>query len=196
MDSGRFETFIDAILAIMMTVMILKIPQPESLSLGGIWDLRMMYIAYILSFMVLLSIWNHHRKLFNEIKEIDNIVILIYMILTFVVTLVPYFTAWCALNPDKLIPQASYGLIFILTNILYICAAYFAIKRDKFGDHPNLDMDKSTYLNFIVFFIGFFIAIVFNIPQAIFISCILSVVIWNFTAKIFSKDKGVGWCGD
>lgn len=196
MDSGRFETFVDAILAIMMTVMILKIPQPESLSFGGIWKLRMIYIAYFLSFMVILSIWNHHRKLFHEIKEIDNLVIFIYMSLTFLITLFPYFTAWCALSPDKLAPEICYGLLFILTNILYIFAAYFAKKRDKFGQHSDLAMDKASYLSYSVFAIGFAIAIIFNIPQAIFVSCMLSLIIWNFTAKLFSKDKEVGWCGD
>ena len=130
MDSGRFETFVDAIIAIMMTVMILKIPQPSTLNLEGLWNLKMVYLSYFLSFMVLLSIWNHHRKLFEEIKEIDNLVIFIYMFLTFIITLLPYFTAWCALNPHELVPEICYGGVFILTNIAYVFAAYFAMKRD------------------------------------------------------------------
>ena len=72
MESGRFETFIDAIIAIMMTVMVLKIPQPETLTIGGIWDLRIMYLSYIISFIVLFSIWDHHRKLFNIVEDINN----------------------------------------------------------------------------------------------------------------------------
>lgn len=196
MDSGRFETFVDAILAIMMTVMILKIPQPSTLNLEGLWNLKMVYLSYFLSFMVLLSIWNHHRKLFEEIKEIDNLVIFIYMFLTFIITLLPYFTAWCALNPHELVPEICYGGVFILTNIAYVLAAYFAMKRDKYTEHPDLDLDKSTYLNFTVFFIGFILAILCNIPYAIFISCILSLIVWNFTAKFFSNEKGVGWCGN
>ena len=38
LDSGRFETFIDAIFAIMMTIMVIKIPQPETLSLSGLME--------------------------------------------------------------------------------------------------------------------------------------------------------------
>jgi len=40
MNSSRFETFIDAIIAIMLTVMILKIPQPETMDLAGIWNYK------------------------------------------------------------------------------------------------------------------------------------------------------------
>ena len=74
LDSGRFETFIDAILAIMMTVMVLKIPQPETLSLSGIMDLSVVYLSYLISFIIIASIWNSHRKLFDKIKKIEQFV--------------------------------------------------------------------------------------------------------------------------
>ena len=120
MDSGRFETFIDAIIAIMMTVMVLKIPQPETLSLSGLWGLRVMYLAYIISFIVIFSIWDHHRKLFNLIEEIDNQVIWMYSSLIFFITLVPYFTAWVAHEPFEALPELLFGLLFLIINILYI----------------------------------------------------------------------------
>ena len=128
MDSGRFETFIDAILAIMMTVMVLKIPQPATMNFAGIWDLRVMYFAYVLSFIVLFSIWDHHRKLFNFLEDINNHVIWMYSILIFVITLVPYFTAWVAHNPYDLLPEVMYGLVFVVVNILFVMSTKVAIK--------------------------------------------------------------------
>ena len=72
LDSGRFETFIDAIFAIMMTIMVIKIPQPETLSLSGLMESSVMYLSYLISFIIIASIWNNHRKLFDRIKDIDN----------------------------------------------------------------------------------------------------------------------------
>ena len=136
MDSGRFETFIDAILAIMMTVMVLKIPQPDTMTIGGIWDLHVMFFAYFLSFIILFSIWDHHRKLFNFLEDINNNVIWMYSVLIFIVTLVPYFTAWVAHNPYDLLPELMYGLIFVLVNVLFVLSTKVAIKHDV-HNHPG-----------------------------------------------------------
>ena len=46
METNRFETFIDAIIAIIITVLVLKINQPAEPTLEAIWDLRLFYLAY------------------------------------------------------------------------------------------------------------------------------------------------------
>ena len=58
-----------------------------------------MYLSYLISFIIIASIWNNHRKLFDRIKDIDNVVIAIYMVLTLAVTFVPYFTLWVSEYP-------------------------------------------------------------------------------------------------
>ena len=188
LDSGRFETFIDAILAIMMTVMVLKIPQPETLSLSGIMDLSVVYLSYLISFIIIARIWNSHRKLFDKIKKIDNYVIAIYMVLTFIITLVPYFTYWVSGNPYSLAPEICYGSLFILTNVLYLLASHIAVKHDKFNKNSHLDSSRYVNLNLIIytiFIIGFLIGIYIN-PIAILISCLLSAIVWNLPLKIIN----------
>ena len=177
LDSGRFETFIDAILAIMMTVMVLKIPQPETLSLSGIMDLSVVYLSYLISFIII-----------DKIKKIDNYVIAIYMVLTFIITLVPYFTYWVSGNPYSLAPEICYGSLFILTNVLYLLASHIAVKHDKFNKNSNLDSSRYVNLNLIIytiFIIGFLIGIYIN-PIAILISCLLSAIVWNLPLKIIN----------
>ena len=69
MQTNRFETFIDAIIAIIITVLILKIAQPVNPTLSAIWDLKVFYIAYLISFLTLFNIWYTNHNLF---KKIDN----------------------------------------------------------------------------------------------------------------------------
>ena len=179
MDSGRFETFIDAILAIMMTVMVLKLPQPETLTIAGIWDLRVMYFAYFLSFIVLFSVWDHHRKLFSIIEVIDNRVIWMYSILIFALTLIPYFTAWVAHNPYALVPELMFGLIFLICNILFVLSTKIAIKRDVHNDLINeLSYKELFIVNIVLFIIGAVLAVM-GFPVSMMIICLVTVITWN-----------------
>ena len=184
MDSGRFETFIDAIIAIMMTVMVLKIPQPETMTFAGIWNLRVMYYTYFVSYIVLLSIWDHHRKLFSVVEKINNTVIWMYSILIFLITLVPYFTAWVAHEPHAIVPELMYGLIFFLVNILFIVTSRVAIKHDVHNDLNNDITFKEVFLlNVVLFAIGTVLTFI-GYPISMMIICLVTVVTWNIIPHI------------
>jgi uncharacterized membrane protein len=184
MDSGRFETFIDAILAIMMTVMVLKIPQPATMDFAGIWDLRVMYFAYVLSFIVLFSIWDHHRKLFNFLEDINNHVIWMYSILIFVITLVPYFTAWVAHRPYDILPELMYGLIFVLVNVLFVLATRVAIKHDVHNHEINgISYKEVLLMNIGLFIVGTILSFMCY-PISMMILCLVTVITWNMIPYI------------
>ena len=191
MDSGRFETFIDAILAIMMTVMVLKIPQPETVTINGILDLKIMYFAYVISFIIIFAIWDHHRKLFATIKHINDKVIWVYSVLIFAITLLPYFTAWVAHNPHALIPEITFGLIYIIINILFIIATITALKNDIYN--PLIDelrFKEQIIINTVLFLLAAIITII-GYPISILITCLISVIAWNTVPYIENNhEKG------
>ena len=72
METTRFETFFDAIIAIIITVLVLKIPQPATPTLNGILELQTIYIAYLISFLFLYNIWYSNHNLFQIIDTISN----------------------------------------------------------------------------------------------------------------------------
>lgn len=179
LESDRFETFIDAILAIMMTVMVLKIPQPETMTFAGIWDLKVMYFAYAISFIVIFSIWDHHRKFFDVVKEIDNTVIWMYSLLIFFITLIPYFTAWVAHEPYSLLPELMFGLVFFLVNIIYVMCTHITIKNDVHNEEINgISFGKLLILNVVLFVLGAVIGII-GYPLAVMVMCLLTIITWN-----------------
>ena len=53
METTRFETFFDAIIAIIITILVLKISQPASPTLGAVLELQTYYVAYFISFLIL-----------------------------------------------------------------------------------------------------------------------------------------------
>ena len=96
METDRFETFFDAIIAIIITVLVLKIPQPTAPTLSAVLELQTIYIAYLISFLILYNIWYSNHNLFQLIENIDNTTLLIYAVMTFIISLLPYFTIWLA----------------------------------------------------------------------------------------------------
>ena len=118
METNRFEPFFDAIIAIVITVLVLKIPQPASPTLSAFLDLRVMYVAYFISFLILYNLWYANHNLFQLVETIDNTTLWIYGMMTYVISLIPYFTIWLANNVTSVAAETMFGVIFIITHIL------------------------------------------------------------------------------
>ena len=181
MQTNRFETFLDAIIAIIITVLILKIGQPAEPTLSAIWDMRISYLAYLISFLILFNLWYSNHNLFQKIDNIDNLVVWIYGIMTFVITLVPYFTMWVARNVDSIAAETMFGLLFVTTNILYI-SSIKAIYRSNPYNTLLQETDNMIYYQLsplIIILIGFVLTYTIYRP-GIYISCLIAVLMWIF----------------
>ena len=69
MDKDRLIAFTDAILAIIMTILVLELQEPESLSLQGLWALKGSYSAYTLSFFWLGTMWIGLHNEWQDVKK-------------------------------------------------------------------------------------------------------------------------------
>lgn len=57
MRKERLVTFTDAVLAIIMTILVLELPKPENATIEMIWNLKESFFAYMLSFFWLGALW-------------------------------------------------------------------------------------------------------------------------------------------
>ena len=179
MQTNRFETFLDAILAIIITVLVLKIPQPASPTFQAVFELQTIYIAYFISFLILFNIWYSNHNLFQIVDEINNDAVWIYGIMTFVISLLPYFTVWLANNVKSIPAETMFGLIFIITHILNTLANYAIYKSNPYNKKLQ-EINRRQYVtNFpiIVIIIGFIITYTIYKP-GIYITCLISVFLW------------------
>ena len=179
METGRFETFFDAIIAIIMTVLVLKISQPAEPTLSAIWDLRVSYLAYLISFLTLFNIWYNNHNLFKKVNNIDNTAVWILGIMTFVISLVPYFTIWVALNVNSIAAETMFGLLFIITNILYILSVKAIYRSNPYNKELQETNSKIYYQisPLFIIIIGFILTYTVYRP-GIYISCLLSIIFW------------------
>ena len=192
METTRFETFFDAIIAIIITVLVLKIPQPQTPTLNGILELQTIYIAYFISFLILYNIWYSNHNLFHTVDEINNTELWIFGVMTFIISLLPYFTIWLAYNIYSIPAETMFGLIFISTHVLHTLSVRSIYKSNPYSEELKELRSDSKWNNFpmIILIIGFILTYTVYRP-GIYICCLVSIVLWILIAR-FLRRQGNG----
>lgn len=71
MNKNRIEAFSDAIIAIIITIMVLELDLPDDINFLSLFQLWPMISVYISSFLQILIVWVGHHDLFNQIESIS-----------------------------------------------------------------------------------------------------------------------------
>ena len=190
METNRFETFFDAIIAIVITVLVLKIPQPASPTLGAFLELETMYVAYFISFLILYNLWYANHNLFGLVESIDNTTLWIYGMMTFVISLIPYFTIWVANNFYSVPAETMFGAIFIVTHIFNTLATRAVYRSNPYNQNLQNINHNSYYMNLplIIIAIGFILTYTIYVP-GIYYSCLISIILWILIGRLLRRDN-------
>ncbi|MBQ2653964.1 MAG: DUF1211 domain-containing protein [Methanobrevibacter sp.] len=177
MDTNRLEAFYDAIIAIIVTVLVLELPQPETATIAGILALKVSYFTYLVSFLVCANLWQYHHLIYAHVKKIDSKIIWLNILLMFVISLIPYLTIFVANNPNSLLSESLYGLDFILVDIILFIMSRYLIKINEDSEYLSevLDLKNAIIIPFIFLIIGFIIGFL-GYPIAISIVCLITIV--------------------
>ena len=177
MNTNRFETFYDAVLAIVITILVLKIPQPLAPTWGAFYANSLNFSTYAIVFLAIINIWYNNHKLFQNIHEINNNALFAYGFSLFLTSLFPYFALWISSYLYSLTAETVFGLIILFANISHIIAliAVFGTGYDEKLKELNI---KPIHLLFpiIILLIGFAVSYMFY-PPGIYVACLLSVLI-------------------
>lgn len=183
MQTDRFETFMDAILAIIITVLVLKLAQPPAPTWDGVISLNASYLIYGICFLIIFNTWYNDHNLFQMVDEINNLIVVVYGVLIFIISILPYFASWVSLNPQSVPAQTMFGILFLATNACYNLSTFLIIRANPY----NAKLKKINLKNFwryvpvIVILIGFLVTYTVYTP-GIFISCIIATIYWFFIA--------------
>jgi len=178
MDTGRLEAFYDAIIAIIVTVLVLELPQPAFPSLVAMWSLKTNYFAYLVSFLVCANLWQYHHLIYNHVDRINTKIIWLNIFLMLVFSLVPYLTTFVANNPNSLVPQVLYGLDFIIVDLILAVMSKSLLELNKDNEihlRKVISIQSALKMPLIIFVFGFAIALL-GYPVAISICCLITVL--------------------
>ena len=176
METGRFEALIDAILAIIITIIVLEIPLASTGTWQALFDIRYEFIIYAISFMICFNFWNFNNNIFSIVNKVDPKVIWTMGLTLFIFSLLPYFTTFVAENFYEFFPQFLYGLIFILTAILSLFISEFLKQSDpgNIALQVALSDHYSMYVTIALVLIGMVIGYI-AYPPVIMLCCLISI---------------------
>ncbi|MGO3601890.1 MAG: TMEM175 family protein [Enterococcus malodoratus] len=119
MNKGRVEAFSDAIVAIIMTIMILEFKTPHDFHWTAILEDLPYLFAYAVSFFFIAVAWYNHHYMFSLTKRVTKSIYWINNIWLFTMAMIPVATAWAGEFMLYHAPEYFYLLIFTLWSMAY-----------------------------------------------------------------------------
>lgn len=117
MNKERLTAFTDAILAIIMTILVLELEKPEAATFEAIWALRSNFLAYAVSFFWLGAMWVNLHSQWQRVTKIDNKVVWWSIIMLFFASFFPYVTNFVSGNFMSRTAQAFYWIVVMLVSL-------------------------------------------------------------------------------
>lgn len=136
MGKERLIAMTDAVLAIIMTVLVLELPKPEIRDWQAILGLRQVFLAYTISFFWIGAIWTALNRIWEHVRRIDSRTVLWTMILLFFTSFVPYTTSLESQYFNSAAMQTFYGVVVILITVTNVILHTFIDRCNT--DNPTL----------------------------------------------------------
>lgn len=182
MNKDRLTTFEDAILAIIMTILVLELKKPSPVSFSGFLQLGPNLLSYSLSFFWIGQMWVSHHNSWEFVNIINRKTVWLTLILMFFTSLFPYSTSIVADNFTNTFAQVFYGVISISVSLLNIL---ISLNLGKVNAEAHFGLlyrvpNKIVFFDISIKIIGLLLAI-FKYPQAMVFSIIIAssiLLIW------------------
>lgn len=117
LGKDRLIALTDAILAIIMTILVLELPKPKTMTWTGLWELRTSFFAYAISFFWIGALWSSLNRIWEHVRRVGNSAVVLSLILLFFASLMPYATSLESENYHNSVMQAFYGIVVILITL-------------------------------------------------------------------------------
>ena len=194
-DTARLEALSDGVFAVAITLLVLNLTVPL---IGDLQRLKQTlldyllqqwpdYLAYLISFLVVLIMWTNHHTLFRYIRRSDHTLLLLNGLLLFFITLVPFITRLLAEYltpgtpwPNQRVAGLVYGGTYVLIAVAFNLLWWYAVRNRRLLDetvHPrhtqalSNDYRYGVPLYLVAFALAFFnvwLSLAMNVGLAIF----------------------------
>jgi len=111
--------FSDAVFAVIVTVMVLELKAPDEAAISALWPLWPTAISYGVSYLFIAIIWINHHHLMRFVGAPTLGLLWINFAHLFLVSLLPFATAWIARTRLASAPVAFYAGLFVCIDIAY-----------------------------------------------------------------------------
>lgn len=116
---ARLEAISDGVIAVIITIMVLALYPPKQATAAALLGLWPQFAIYLVSFVFLATFWVNHRYLFSLLRRVDERVLWSNMALLFMLSLIPFSTAYVGQTRLAALPTAFYALVMLLAGFAF-----------------------------------------------------------------------------
>jgi len=115
----RLAAYSDAVFAVIVTIMVLELKAPDQPAFSALWPLWPTAISYAVSYLFIAITWINHHYLMRLVGHPRLQLIWLNFVHLFMVSLLPFATAWIARTRLASSPVVFYAGLFVCIDIAY-----------------------------------------------------------------------------
>ncbi|MEQ3362182.1 TMEM175 family protein [Raoultibacter massiliensis] len=179
MSKSRLEAFTDAVIAIVMTILVLELHEPTAGSFAALFEEWHRLVIYVVSFLMLAIYWNNHHHMFQAAKAINGKVLWANNLFILSLSVFPFVTSWMGDYFSDLAPQLSFGIAIMMADVMFFAVAFNLKKATDDNETVSIFFNKyykswiSIGVNVVALLLGMLIR-----PELIFILNALMLALW------------------
>ena len=116
----RLSAFSDAVIAVIITIMVLELKAPEQASFAALLGLWPTALSYAVSYLFIAVIWINHHHLMRLVRRPTHGLIWLNFLHLFLVSLVPFATQWAARTELASAAVVVWALVFVCVDLAYL----------------------------------------------------------------------------
>ena len=183
MSKERLIAFTDAVLAIIMTILVLELKRQDHISWQALWDLRAYFFAYTISFFWLGTLWVNLHRSWDVVDKINNNLVWSSIVLLFFLSFFPYTTALVSADFNNSVAQTIYGVIVLLVSAcnVWMYRELHKLNPDVVGASSFNILDKEGLVEIALKLIGLVLTL------TVFPSAMMWAVLFTFLVIVLPR---------
>lgn len=175
MSKDRFVAFFDAIMAIIMTIVVLEFVIPSGTNWSDLDTLGYQIFAYAISFFWLGGMWINIHNIWHNVDIIDRSVLWTNIAMLFFSSMIPFLVVYVGRNINEIVPEVLYGIDVLCITVLNEISVELLARHHECVKAKIKSFRLSIIIDIAIKVVG----IIFGItvfPMAILISVIVAMI--------------------
>ena len=175
MSKDRFVAFFDAIMAIIMTIVVLEFVIPSGTNWSDLDTLGYQIFAYAISFFWLGGMWINIHNIWHNVDIIDRSVLWTNIAMLFFSSMIPFLVVYVGRNINEIVPEVLYGMDVLCITVLNEISVELLARHHECVKAKIKSFRLSIIIDIAIKVVG----IIFGItvfPMAILISVIVAMI--------------------
>ena len=178
MPKSRIEAFTDAVIAIVMTILVLELVSPANGSFEALWELKHQFLIYLISFLTLAIYWNNHHHLFQISRKVNGIILWWNIALLLCLSLIPFTTAWVSDHLFNTAPEIAYGVVMLVADLVWWGMVRELVRENGKQSEIAKALAESRKSYISVGLVALGVILGFFIPLSTLACCVASLIPW------------------